>query len=594
MSRLSIAVLLAACTELTTADTEQALILPPEVVCQLPVGATTPFPRLFAQYVDGGSLQLDAAAMTLGTDGVYRFANADATVEIRPLARGVWRMSLSNTRALSKVSWPFEHPGTGLGGNLADDRVYFPLVGGVVEREGLRVPYGWHGYRYPGESFAPIMITADPTRATILASFDAQRRSVYPMHGRAQSLLMHCPIPASGDGCATIAPGSTTSYTVLYGTVADAKTPSWFVAASHYACWHNLSSPAPVFPPEMWAEDAALTVGAQDLSDEPTAPGQADVSFVYDVRLAPYHAALGIGRVLFWGLMSPYHGGCCTDAIRIDERYDLELAETVARIKALGKKVGFYTGVHDVLGMGTSAGATWLRDWWLFDEAHGADTSFVDQLGRGSWGAEVATHLPRFSDGTIPPDAIIEGYVDAFPRAAMLSGALRMEVRTCTGGPCDPGCDTQCAFLPLSRTIMGNHIGYIGASNGDHVYMGPSASYHLERQAFLLGLKLDVSNPDVSASVLARIRELRELVGWWKYRPRYFDRSRLSSVPAGIDARLHVGSDGRCYVTVDNIPRLAGATLRVNGNSFAIAAPPADPSMPALSVIKVSATQCGS
>jgi hypothetical protein len=347
----------------------------------------------------------------------------------------------------------------------------------------------------------------------------------------------------------------------------------------------------------MWAEDAMLGVGAQDLSDEPTAPGQADVSWVYDVQFAPYHAALGIGRVLFWGLMSPYAGSCCQDAIRIDERYDLELDDTVTRIRQTGKHVGFYTGVNDALGMGTSAGATWLRDWWSFNATRNTDTSFVDQIGRGAWGAEVSTHLPRFSDGTIQPDAIIEGYVDVFPRAALLSGSLRMEMRTCklpaTIGTCDPACDRQCAFLPLARTIMGNHIGYLGASNGDHVYMGAAANYDLERQAFLLGLKLDLWNPGVSAAVVERIRARRALVGWWAYQPVYLHQTRLSDVPVGVDARLHRGSDGRCFVTVDNVARVRNATLRVNGYVYAIEAPPADQT-PALSIIRVTASRCGS
>lgn len=121
--------------------------------------------------------------------------------------------------------------------------------------------------------------------------------------------------------------------------------------------------------------------------------------------------------------------------------------------------------------------------------------------------------------------------------------------------------------------------------------MGKAAGYHLERQAFLLGLKLDISNPDWSADVVAQIRQLR--TNWWQYRPVYMDKARLTNVPARVEARLHRGTDGRCFVTVDNVPRLTGATLRVNGNLISIPAPPSDPRIPALSILKVTAAQCG-
>jgi hypothetical protein len=238
----------------------------------------------------------------------------------------------------------------------------------------------------------------------------------------------------------------------------------------------------------------------------------------------------------------------------------------------------------------------------MLNATRGADTAFVDQLGRGSWGAEVSTHLPRFADGTIVPDAILEGYVDVFPRAALLSGALWFnapsrrfpETPQCPANTqphpiCDPACETQCAFMPLSRAIMGNHVGYWGSSNGDHIYMGASHAYFLERQAFLLGLKLDLALPDDSAAALSKLKTLRDAVDWWAHRPVYFDKMLLSSVPPGVDARIHRGSDGRCFVTVDNAPRYGAASLRVAGVLYPI---PAATGTPALSIIKVPATKC--
>jgi hypothetical protein len=518
----------------------------------------------------------------------------------------VWRLQLTTRADISRVSWPFEHPGTGLGGDMSDDRVYFPLVGGVVEREGARVPYGWHGYRYPGESFAPIMISADATRASLVASIDPQHGSVFPMHARAQSLILHCPIQAGSNDCAPVPAGAQTEYQILYGTLTgDATHPPWFLAADRYRCWLRMTTPEPSFPPEMWAEEAFLGVGLQDLSDDLAAPGQADVSWFHDVRFAPWADRMGIGRVLFWGQMAAYHEGCCIERFGFDPRYDRELDGVVAQIKSAGRKVGFYTGVNNALGMSGPAGAAWLRDWRLATEARGANSVYVDELGRGSWGAEVATHLPRFSDGTIGPDALVEGYVDVYPRAALLSGALyfnapsRRTVPTplCPANPyphpiCDPACEDTCAFLPLVRAVMGNHVGYFGGANGGHLYMGGAHAYYVERQAFLIGLKLDLWVPDDSAGAWESVKALRTGVGWWAQRPVYKDRMLLSSVPAGVDARLHKASDGRCFVTVDNAARLVNATLLVNGFSYAIPAPPPSQAKAALGIITVPANRC--
>jgi hypothetical protein len=129
--------------------------------------------------------------------------------------------------------------------------------------------------------------------------------------------------------------------------------------------------------------------------------------------------------------------------------------------------------------------------------------------------------------------------------------------------------------------VLGAQSLFLGESNGDHVFWGAPNAYWAERQAFLLGAKLDAMHvaespqrPDVPNAALARIIALRRASGWWRRAPEYLDRLGLTDVPAGIDVRRFRGRDGETLLVVDNPARTTGASVRVDGRAVTLAAAP--------------------
>jgi hypothetical protein len=116
----------------------------------------------------------------------------------------------------------------------------------------------------------------------------------------------------------------------------------------------------------------------------------------------------------------------------------------------------------------------------------------------------------------------------------------------------------------MGRYFQGDRLGYLGPSNGEHVLHGSAVQFFDERQAFLLGLKMEFV-PSLDSPIYTRIFDLRDRHRWWNRAPRYLDVLGLSEVPAGIDARRFVDKDGKTLLTIDNPGRLAGLQLRVRG-----------------------------
>jgi hypothetical protein len=103
----------------------------------------------------------------------------------------------------------------------------------------------------------------------------------------------------------------------------------------------------------------------------------------------------------------------------------------------------------------------------------------------------------------------------------------------------------------------------------------------VERQAFLLGAKLDAMRVAVSYDrphepnpELARIVALRREAGWWRRRPVYMDRLGVAGAPDGVDVRRFRGSAGEDLLVADNPGRRAGVTVRLDGRTVALDAEP--------------------
>lgn len=204
-----------------------------------------------------------------------------------------------------------------------------------------------------------------------------------------------------------------------------------------------------------------------------------------------------------------------------------------------------------------------------------ANAFYFDEVGRMYLG-EPSMVLQLFSDGTVPENAFIEGFVDIYPRAALLSGYIS------GGNPLaplgGPGISPQTAdsgtYINLVRLLMGNRFGILGQSNGDHIFYGWNANppHWLERQIFLLGTKADIASPnqnpldsDTKNPYLLDIKAKRDAVNWWNRNPVYFGTIGLTDIPEEIDARRFKTRDGKEWVAIGNPNPLVGQTLKIKG-----------------------------
>lgn len=131
-------------------------------------------------------------------------------------------------------------------------------------------------------------------------------------------------------------------------------------------------------------------------------------------------------------------------------------------------------------------------------------------------------------------------------------------------------------FPRLVRYLLDDRIIFLGESNGDHVLWSTNrgAGYWGERQAFLLGCKLDwMQRPDAGGwnnpAVLA-IVDAWQRSAYWDRNPVYADTVGLTDVPIGVDIRRFLGSSGETLLVIDNTAGIDSVTLAVDGQPVTI------------------------
>src|SRR5262249_25156032 len=139
------------------------------------------------------------------------------------------------------------------------------------------------------------------------------------------------------------------------------------------------------------------------------------------------------------------------------------------------------------------------------------------------------------------PATVIEFPVDVYPVSFLVSGSLGGG--SWQGGPgrTKAKVDQTLAhttFPSFGRYLLDDRTLFLGESNGDGRWWGPSGEYWTERQAFLLGAKFDVIHPTEDGKphgpadrALALAIKARDAAGWWKRRPVYLDQRGLTNIP---------------------------------------------------------------
>lgn len=518
----------------------------------------------------------------------YSVTDARLSAVVTDLGNNQWQLSIQANQDLENVYFPWQTQRAPLDSDITDDFYYYPYILGISEQALNRnVDYSWWGLEYPALAFAPLVVMADDYHAMIVAATNWPPKAVTPKYA-AQRLVLDY-----GD---SIPAGTSSTYQALIAVIAgDASTGTvpWQLAVDLYRAWLDTQMPPITYPSWMWDGQGFLNI---QLENMPT------VSTTMVENLWQPQAAL-YPWVLFWGQMSPYAGSCC--ALQQTNDYQPAVTNAVSSIAASGNHAGYYSSPYRGTSssdppqlLDTSAGVAWLTNWLAANRGYGANSYYIDTLGRSYWGQPAAV-LQLFNDGVIPPETMIEGAVDIYPPPGLVSGALVGDITLCGAPQKNPESAPTTTFPRFGRYILQDRLIYSGLSNTDYRFWGTGqwntpgdsidstcsystwcttngpCAYGTERLNFLLGAKLDMypnnGNPVVDAVISERQR-----VGWWNRYPVYLDTQglNLSNIPAGsaVEIRRFRDLNGATLLAVSNPNLLSGLTFTVDGKTLSVPA----------------------
>ncbi|MCA9581057.1 MAG: hypothetical protein KC416_04640 [Myxococcales bacterium] len=504
-------------------------------------------PNLFIKTASGTSriYNQDAAAPGPG----WSFSDDLIEATITDEGEGFYRLDLTAKVAIDSIAFPFMHEAIDVSGPGANDKVFYPWLGGGFEPEGTLAPFAWRGFEYPG-AFAPLIITAGPEHGLLVAAVNWPPVEVMAAHAQRQNAVFYRhPIAAA----------SSVRYRSLVTRVRGAPGyKAWHIAMNRYAKWFYSHFKAPEPPTWMIENEGFLNVQLENFMTFDIA----QLEKLWSEKKDRWNL------MLLWGQMSDYAGACCAKDRDMHSRYLPELPAFVAGVAKGGGHIGYYTREPAVGHIAESPGVDWYKEWVAKNATeYGANTTYLDVVcrGRASVPNSPVRLPPIFLDGTVPTETVCEGFQDVYPNSAgLLSGFLLGDSNFNGGEGITPELVDGGTYTNLVRFLMRDRLGYIGGSNGDHKVWGTAADYYVERQAFLLGLKLDIIHwryPDEMV-VATEIADLRAKAGWWKARPTYMDTVGLLDVPGELDVRRHVTRDGRNLFTITNWKKEPGLSFR--------------------------------
>ena len=275
--------------------------------------------------------------------------------------------------------------------------------------------------------------------------------------------------------------------------------------------------------------------------------------------------------------------GCCLPSPEMHQRYLPELPRFIQNLRAQGTRAGLYVRPRDSYReqrLDNSAlrdGQTdlgFLLEWVRLNrEEYGTDAVYIDTFGNYYSGEPL--FVAKLFGSEFSADTVIEGVVDIYPCAYLLSGMVggpqhRLD-RLGTG-------DKWMPYPRFGRYLLNDRVIFIGESNGDWDHWGRPHDYWVERQAFLLGAKLDVMHPAEDPArrlgqmnrALERILAEWDRVSWWRRKPVYLDRAGIRDVPPGIDVRRFQDKDGETLLVIDNWQRRTDLSFRYLGEPIDI------------------------
>lgn len=515
----------------------------------------------FHQYDPSG----DAARSTFDDD---RLGATLSRVE-----NDVWELSVRcKTGTLAEIWFPWFRQPLRDDAQARNDTFYCPTGIGQAKPAAKTRDFGWEGQPYPGGCVSPLVILADDREALLVAAANWPPQPVTPLFSRGRITLRFDDKLAAGQSATHRA-----IIARISGNASAGRVP-WLLAADRYKSWlrEHLTAAGlrPVrYPDWLTGVHGWLHIPLQDMTRFDAA----------QVRRRAESFGRRLGWVQFWGQMSNYAGpahlasppirageecGCCVDRPGLHPRYQRELPPLVQALRSAGMRVGFYARPGEkarTLALTSSRGPSNADTSAMLDrvretkEAFGADAFYIDVIGNWNFGPPLDVAL-LIRDG-LPPDTVIEYGLDLYPAAQLRSADLTLEH----------------AFPRLNRYLLDDVIIFMGESNGGYKTWGRKHAYRTEREAFLLGAKLDAIHPDEDFGprwnpVVQQIIGLRDESRWWSRGLVYRDVLEIERVPTGIDVRRFDGNDGATAFAIDNPSRRTGQSFRFRGRDVEIPA----------------------
>lgn len=517
-------------------------------------------------------------------DPPYQIDNATIKATLEYRGENQWRLTATPKIRIAELAFPSGIKSAKLDqSNLHDDVIYYPYWLGVIRRADSMKPWGWWGLDYPGSCFSPLIVREDENAAFMLAAIDWPPKRVRPMFCGNGTLILY-PIPP--------APGQTKTYDTLIAVATKAETndrPLWAAVVDPYKRWLKQQIERENLQPNLpdWIRYAHGWLNIQ-LENRRSFDAMRELAFYK-------HWSQFFPWVQFWGQMSNYAGpkhlarpplqldeetGCCLEESTLHPRYRADLPRMSAAIRRAGGHVGYYERPAKNANLESAAGRQYVENWIAKNRTtHNADAHYVDVLGASYFGN--ALTIAQWIRDSLPESLVIEGPVDIYPAAFLISGSLT--AGNWGGGPdavakVRSGSREMSSCVRFGRYVLDDRVMFLGQSNGDGKLWGPKNQYWTERQVFLLGAKFDPTNPsEIPTQPIGRTNQALEMIiaewertDWHRQEPIYQDQIGLAEIPPGIDARRFQTKDGRTLLAIENWRQQSGLKLLVDRKTVAI------------------------
>ncbi len=551
------------------AETVQVSVLPPP-----PPDPPLPTVQLAVTLADGVFIPILTPDEGASTPDRQSYSGDWGEALVQKLDATRYELTLRAKVNLARVWFPY------FANEYACERILYPhLLGLEVDNSRLNRAWSYEEIAvYPGQTVFPgaVMESPDEGRGVFAANWPPLEVKV--LYSRGKVALRYDQ---------TLAAGGMRKYRCMIAdTVAQPGVEPWHLAVDAYRDWllPNMQQAGlwPVVYPE-WLRTAHGWSNVQ-LQDYDDPVGETRYRWEQWGHMFPV--------IQTWGSMSDRHHppdlstGCCLIDTSLHPR-NAELPQVAQMVVEGGGYFGYYARPRNTGPVaGTHPDATanreWLLEWLNINRTQlGGNIDYLDWFIARPLGPVLDVAF-QFRDGLWSHDTVCERAVDVYPTAFLMSGALWGGARyftkpeqTIADAPLG---QTGIVFPRLVRYLLDDRIVLLGESNGDNVMWGSGrGAYHFgERQAFLLGCKLDwMQRPDGGGPndpAVPVIVNAWESVNFWHRDPVYMDTVGLTQVPPSVDVRRFRGRDGETILAVDhrNAESVHPAAVLVDGRSVSI------------------------